>query len=405
MAEQRATTKTVPAPHSEAARPPECGLGPTSERAQSRVARADSVKPAVRSYVVNRHGRREPLRLDKITDRNENLCSAAFGRELQAIDAAYVTRLITPRFHNGQTTRELDLETVRVCAGLSTTHRDYAALAARIVVSDLQKDTSSSFAETVRRLNGEPPQTLAKARPATESRPAATRLSEEFVAIVRRFETEIDTRIDYARDFRFGYFGIETMKRSYLFRAPEDRERILERPQHTYMRVAIEIWCCQADGRGHLVEDSVARVRLENAFHVYDLLSLHKITHASPTMFNAGTKHRQLSSCFLLRVDDDLEVLYDVVKNAGMISKWAGGIGLCLTPMRAEGGLIKSSGGMSSGIQRYTCLQNYSQLYANQGGLRPGAYASYLEIWHADVFIHIKMGRLKGPLADDCTVL
>ena len=347
-------------------------------------------------YVLGRSGRQETVRFDEITDRNRALCTEGkYGPPLAHVEKslAAVTQDVVRRFKNGMTTRDLDLLTARVCAEKATSHRDYSDLAARITVSDLQKATAASFAATVLRLDG--------ARAPDGS--SLSRLHGEFVAIVERAAAEIDGRLDYSRDFRFTCFGIQTMVRSYLLResrADGKEGPTVERPQHAYMRVALALCVGQGDRRGHEAPEALFRQRLAAAFAVYDLLSTHRLTHASPTMFNAGTRRPQLSSCYLLGVDDDLGVLLAADRDAGMISKWAGGIGLCLTPMRAEGALIRSTGGASSGLRRYIVKLNAGQLYVNQGGRRPGAYALYLEAWHADVFTFLEMGRFKGVAAN-----
>jgi ribonucleoside-diphosphate reductase alpha subunit len=344
--------------------------------------------PMKASYVVKRDGEHAPVRFDAITDRNQVLCSAAYGRSLDHVEKLLptITQEVVRRFKDGITTHDLDMLTASVCAAQSTRHQDFSDLAARIIVSDLQKSTAPSFVETVRRLDG-----------ATASDGEnISRIHPEFVGISERAAIEIERRVDYGRDFRFTCFGIQTMLRSYLLREAGQESPTVERPQHTYMRVALALCVGQSDRKGHEAKEDVFRERLEQAFGVYDLLSTHRLTHASPTMFNAGTKTSQLSSCYLLTVDDDLDTLLQVDKDAGMISKWAGGVGICLTPMRAEGSLIKSTGGKSSGLRRYVAKLNASQLYINQGGLRPGAYAVYLETWHADVFTFIEMGRFKG---------
>jgi len=340
------------------------------------------------SYVVNRKGGRVPVRFDAITDRNAVLCSAAYGRRLAHAEKVLpaITQAVVSRFQNGITTHALDMLTAAVCAARSTHHRDFSDLAARIIASDLQKRTDESCLAVVNRLDG-----------ATGvSGESISRLDPEFVGVVRRAADEIDRRLDFTRDFRFTCFGIQTMLRSYLFREAGQGSATVERPQHAYMRVALALCVGQPDKKGHEAPEAVFRERLERAFEVYELLSTFRLTHASPTMFNAGTKHPQLSSCYLLSVDDDLDVLLQVDKDAGMISKWAGGVGICLTPMRAEGALIKSTGGKSCGLRRYVVKLNAGQLYADQGGLRPGAYALYLEPWHADVFTFLEMGRFKG---------
>ena len=340
------------------------------------------------SYVVNRKGDRVPVRFDAITDRNAVLCSVAYGRHLAHVEKLLptITQAVVSRFQNGMTTHDLDMLTASVCAAQSTHHQDFSDLASRIIASDLQKRTDESFLATVNRLNNT----------TSGSGENISRLDPEFVGIAHRAAEEIDRRLNFTRDFHFTCFGIQTMLRSYLLRETEQDSPTVERPQHAYMRVALALCVCQSDKKGHEVAENIFRERLERAFGVYDLLSTHRLTHASPTMFNAGTKHAQLSSCYLLSVDDNLDVLLQVDKDAGMISKWAGGIGICLTPMRAEGALIKSTGGKSSGLRRYISKLNASQLYVNQGGLRPGAYALYLETWHADIFTFLEMGRFKG---------
>ncbi len=339
-------------------------------------------------HVINRRGVKIPVRFDAITDRNAVLCSVAYGRHLAYVEALLptITQAVVRRFRNGMSTHEVDMLTAEVCVAQSTQHRDFGDLAARIVVSDLQKQTVASMADTVRRLHSA----------VNASGESISRLHPEFVGIVSRAGPEIDRRLDFTRDFRFTYFGILTMLRSYLMRKSGVDSPAVERPQHAYMRVALALCLGQPDRRGHEAPDCLFRDRLERAFELYDLLSTHRLTHASPTMFNAGTKFPQLSSCYLLGVDDDLDTLLQVDKDAGMISKWAGGVGICLTPMRAKGALIKSSGGTSGGLRDYVVKLNSGQLYVNQGGLRRGAYAIYLEPWHADVLTFLQMGRFKG---------
>ena len=331
------------------------------------------------SHVIKRGGATEEVRFDAVTDRNADLCSEAYGRGLDHVHPRLpeLTLEVFRRFRSGMSTHELDLLTVAVCASHSTRHRDYSDLAARIIVSDLHKTTPPSFVAAVRQLAG-------------------GRLSEELVGISERAAALIDARLVSSRDYAFTYFGIQTMIRSYLLRKDGAASATVERPQHAYMRVALGVCVAQPDRRGHEAEEGAFRGRLARAFAVYDLLSTHRLTHASPTIFNAGTRRPQLSSCFLLRVDDDLETLLQVDKDAGLISKWAGGIGIGPTPMRAEGAPIRATGGVSSGLRRYVAKLNAGQLYVNQGGLRPGAYALYLEPWHADVFTFLEMGRFKG---------
>jgi ribonucleotide reductase alpha subunit len=335
------------------------------------------------SHVVDRRGFRVPVRFDAITDRNAVLCSAAYGRHLATVEPLLpaVTQAVVCRFRNGMSTHELDMLTAEVCAAQAGRHRDYSDLAARIYVSDLHKRTDAAMRSVVDRLS---------------SGGSETRLHPEFVGIVARAGGVIDRRLDFTRDYRFNWFGLQTLARSYLLRVAGADGPVAERPQHAYMRVALAICVGQADKRGHEAPESIFQERLERAFEVYELLSTHRLTHATPTMFNAGTKRPQLSSCFLLGVDDALDVLLQVDKDAGLISKWAGGVGIGLTPIRAEGALVRSSGGQSGGVRRYVAKLNGGQVFVNQGGLRPGAYAVYLETWHADVFAFLEAGRHTG---------
>ncbi|GFR91548.1 ribonucleoside-diphosphate reductase [Elysia marginata] len=343
--------------------------------------------PMEASYVIKRDGKPASVRFDAITDRNQALCSAAYGRHLSHVEKRLpaITQKVVRRFKNGMTTHALDMLTADVCVAQSTRHQDFSDLAARILVSDLQKRTTASFLQTVLRLDS-----VQNAEGLNVSR-----LHPEFVGIASRGAAEIDRRINFARDFRLTYFGVQTMIRSYLLRETGPQSAPVERPQHMYMRVALALCVGQPDQKGHEAPEDLFRKRLEFAFEAYDLLSTQRLAHASPTIFNAGTKHPQLASCFLLSADDDLNVVLQVDKDAGMISKWAGGVGMSLSRIRAEGALIKSTGCKSDGLRRYIMKLNSSQLHVNQSGFRPGAYALYLETWHADIFTFLSLGRFK----------
>lgn len=342
------------------------------------------------SYVVDRHGKKVRPRFDEITRRIEELCTnLSYGKELKEIDAPMVTAQVIPRFRSGMTTRELDAVVVSLCAAYGSHAPDYLDLAARICVSDLHKRSPASMIDTIVQIK--------------EAAPDRFRLSDEFCSIVERRSTQIDSRLRFERDFKFRYFGFQTLAFSYLQRSgdkvPESTlldEQVMERPQHMYMRVAIAIFCCQPNGKGHMVEDSVLDERIKKAFMYYDLLSLHKISHATPTMLNAGTKNQQLSSCFLTATGDDLPALLDTVKHMGLTSKWSGGVSLWLSNVRSEGSVIRKTGGRSSGIKRYIRILNELQDYVDQGGNRPGAFAVYLEPWHDDIMTFLDLPRHKG---------
>ena len=347
------------------------------------------------TYVVDRRGKKVPVRFDTITARNEDLRSnPAYGPELCAIDSAAITAAVVRLFCNGMSTRELDAETAGICISRSTHHPDYDALASRIYISDLHKRTPAALPDMVDAIIGAAP-----------SR-ATVRLSDEFIAIVRRAAGPIAAALDVSRDFRLRYFGYQTIARSYLLRPSARRaesslldDQVMERPQHLYMRVALGIFVCQPDKRGHEAEDGIFAQRLAAAFEFYDALSLQRVSNATPTVLNAGTNVEQLSSCFQVATGDDLPTLFDTVKSAALISKWSGGVSLWLHNIRAEGALICSTGGRCSGIKRYGKILNEVQLYVDQGGNRPGAFAIYLSVDHADIFTFLTMARLKGEEA------
>jgi ribonucleoside-diphosphate reductase alpha chain len=348
-------------------------------------------------YVIKRDGKRAPVRFDSITDRNQTLCSVAYGRRLSYIinKLPSITQKVVQRFKNGMTTHNLDMLTISECAAHSGHHPDYGDLAARIMASNLQKTTPGSMLEMI---------TLMKTFKNVKGN-ANCRLSAEFISVVERASTEINRRIKDERDFKFTCFGIQQMQTSYLLRNIDhhtcDGGKLLitvERPQFVYMRVALFLNVCQPDSLGHLADDATFNRRLETAFHHYDLLSTFKIVHASPTMFNAGTRDAQLSSCFLLTMDDDFKSIMKTVTDAGVISKSAGGIGIDLSRIRSDGSLINSSGGIATGVTfPLLNLLNANQLYARQlGGRRNGAFAVNMPPWHSDYVEYIRAGRFVG---------
>jgi ribonucleoside-diphosphate reductase alpha subunit len=334
-----------------------------------------------------------PVLFDTITTRNEDLRSnPKYGPTLDTIDSPSITADVVSRFRSGITTRELDAETAAICIGRASHHSDYEWLAARIYVSDLHKRTPASMLGMVRAMIAAAP-----------SR-ANVRMSDEMIAIIGRASTAIDARMDFTRDYRLRFFGYQTIARSYLLRpstrsnlSPILDDQLMERPQHLYMRVALGIFVCLPNKQGHLGASEEFNARLQDAFTFYDTISMQHISNASPTMLNAGTVVPQLSSCFQLSTGDDLASLFDTVKSAGLISKWSGGISLWLHNIRADGAPIRSTGGRSSGIKRYVKILNEVQMYVNQGGNRPGAFAIYLGVDHADIFDFLKLARLKGP--------
>lgn len=357
-----------------------------------------------KSYVVDRHGSHVPVRFDQITDRNAALCSdPKYGPVLAALDCPMITAMVAGRFRPGMTTRELDAETAALCTQLASHHSDYERLAARIFISDLHKRTpeasSTMFAELYRQS-------------------AATRLSESFRAVVQMAPAAIDMALVPERDYRLRFFGFQTMARSYLLR-PAARsaesslldDQLLERPQHLYMRVALGIFTVPTPAEcrelGSLASSARQRDRvmasLAPAFEFYNALSLQRVSNATPTMLNAGTIVPQLSSCFQFGTGDDLAQLFRTVKGVALTSKWSGGVSVWLHNVRASGAVIRSTNGHSSGIKPYIKILNDVQIYVNQGGNRPGAFAVYLSVDHDDVFELLAAARLKGEDANKST--
>lgn len=317
-------------------------------------------------HVVKRDGRKQPVKFDKITARIKKL---AYGLDA-IVDVTEVAQKVCAGVYDGVTTSELDDLAAETAAYMSTKHHDYSRLASRIAVSNLHKNTVKSFAETVERLaNYQSPLT----------KTPAPLVSEDVHAFVMKNREALDAAIIYDRDFSYDYFGFKTLERSYLLRI--DR-RVVERPQHMIMRVAVGI---------HLGD-------LEAILGTYDAMSSKLFTHASPTLFNAGTCRPQLSSCFLLTVtDDSIEGIYDTLKRCAVISKSAGGIGLAVHNIRATRSYIRGTNGTSNGIVPMLRVFNDTARYVDQGGgKRKGAFAIYLEPWHADIFDFLDLRKNHG---------
>ena len=277
------------------------------------------------------------------------------------VDADFLTRTV---YEMGATEETMDGLLMRQAASMATYSLDYDQLAARIAIAELHASTPVAFTEYMARL-------------------IKTGRMDDRCAEVCNW-VELDDLIDHRRDRRFTYFGVESLKRSYLLK---DAGVIIERPQHMYMRMALGI---HADA---------TRADLSEVIQTYNDLSMHLISHATPTIVNSMCRKNQLSSCFQLTVADNIETLLEVQTHAGLISKWSGGISICLTPMRATGTPIHSTGGKSSGVRNYLRVLDATQVWVDQGGHRKGAFAAYLEIWHADVITFLEMTRTHGPLA------
>lgn len=324
-------------------------------------------KPKRDMYVIKRDGRRESVKFDKITARIEKLC---WGLETRFVDAIEVAKKVVQGMTDGITTVELDNFAAETAASLATKHPDYAILAARIAVSNLHKETSKSFSNTVKRL-------YSYVDPKTGENAAL--ISKEVYEVVKKNAALLDSSIIYDRDFGYDYFGFKTLERSYLLKLDG---KVVERPQHMIMRVAIGI---------HMAD-------IDAAIETYNLMSERWFTHATPTLFNSGTPKPQLSSCFLLTMKgDSIDGIYDTLKNCAKISQSAGGIGLSIHNIRATGSYIKGTNGSSNGIIPMLRVFNDTARYVDQGGgKRKGAFAIYLEPWHADVFEFLDLRKNHG---------
>ncbi|MCL6266839.1 ribonucleoside-diphosphate reductase subunit alpha [Flagellimonas myxillae] len=317
-------------------------------------------------YVVKRDGRKEPMMFDKITARVRKLC---YGLN-DLVDPVKVAMRVIEGLYDGVTTSELDNLAAEIAATMTTSHPDYAKLAARISVSNLHKNTKKSFSETMKDL-------YEYVNPRTGKK--APLLSDEVFKVVSENAEKLDSTIIYNRDFGYDYFGFKTLERSYLLKL---NGKIAERPQHMLMRVAVGI---------HLDD-------LDAAIETYELMSKKYFTHATPTLFNSGTPKPQMSSCFLLAMkDDSIDGIYDTLKQTAKISQSAGGIGLSIHNVRATGSYIAGTNGTSNGIVPMLRVYNDTARYVDQGGgKRKGSFAIYVEPWHADIFDFLDLKKNHG---------
>jgi ribonucleoside-diphosphate reductase alpha chain len=317
-------------------------------------------------YVLKRDGRKEPVMFDKITARVRKMC---YGLN-KLVDPVKVAMRVIEGLYDGVSTSELDNLASEIAATMTVQHPDYAKLAARIAVSNLHKNTKKTFSEVMTDLyNYVNPRTGKK----------APLLSDEVYKVINDNAAKLDSTIIYNRDFGYDYFGFKTLERSYLLKINGE---IAERPQHMLMRVAVGI---------HLDD-------IDEAIETYELMSKKYFTHATPTLFNAGTPKPQMSSCFLLQVQDDsIDGIYDTLKQTAKISQSAGGIGLSIHNVRATGSYIRGTNGTSNGIVPMLKVFNDTARYVDQGGgKRKGSFAIYMEPWHADVFDFLDLRKNTG---------
>ncbi|KAM3244891.1 hypothetical protein ACQJBY_056305 [Aegilops geniculata] len=318
-------------------------------------------------YVVKRDGRQEAVHFDKITARLKKL---AYGLSQDHCDPVLVAQKVCAGVYRGVTTSQLDELAAETAAAMTASHPDYASLAARIAVSNLHKNTMKSFSETVK---------VMYTHFNERSGLMAPLIADDVYEIIMKNATRLDSEIIYDRDFDYDFFGFKTLERSYLLKVGG---KVVERPQHMLMRVSV----------------GIHKDDIESAVKTYHMMSQRWFTHASPTLFNAGTPRPQLSSCFLVCMkDDSIEGIYDTLSECASISKSAGGIGVSIHNVRATGSYIRGTNGTSNGIVPMLRVFNDTARYVDQGGgKRKGAFAIYLEPWHADIYEFLDLRKNHG---------
>ncbi len=305
--------------------------------------------------VQKRDGSFEDVSFDKVLNRIKTLSNGL------TIEPVIVAQKVCSRIYDGVTTSALDELSCEICTAMMTEHIDYGTLASRLVISNHHKNTSPSFSEVVNELHTK-----------------TIMLDDTFFQIVMKNREKLNASMKYDRDYLFDYFGFKTLEKGYLLKIGD---RVVERPQHMFMRVALAI---HGDD-------------IKSAIETYDSMSQRLFIHATPTLFNSGTKSSQFSSCFLLEIDDDsVDGIYKTIRDCANISKYAGGIGLHLSKIRAKNSLIKSSMGKSNGIVPLLRVLNNTARHITQSGKRQGSIAVYLEPWHADVFDFLDMKKNHG---------
>jgi ribonucleoside-diphosphate reductase alpha chain len=317
--------------------------------------------------VLKRNGKAEAVHFDKITSRVMKL---SYGLSLKQDDIIEIAKKVITGIYNNVTTTELDNLAAETAASYTTRHPDFAVLAARIAVSNLHKNTTKSFSHTAGLLYNYIDQKTGDKAPL---------IADDVYAIIEEHQDRLDAAIIYERDYHFDFFGFKTLEKSYLLKV---HGKIVERPQHLFMRVAL----------------GIHKNDIDAAIETYNLMSEKWFIHATPTLFNSGTPKPQMSSCFLLSMkDDSIPGIYDTLKNCALISQSAGGIGLNIHNIRSTGSYIKGTNGTSNGIIPMLRVFNDTARYVDQGGgKRKGAFSVYLEPWHADVFEFLDLRKNHG---------
>ena len=322
--------------------------------------------------IQKRDGRLEQLSFDKVIYRLKKLCNDNSLGLLLSIDPDIIAQRVVSGIYDGVTSCELDEEAARIAISM-TENPEYQKLASRIIISNMHKSTNKCFSEVMEKLYNN----------TDKMGNNAAILADDTIKIIRKHKDVINSKIDYSRDYIFDYFGYKTLERSYLqkiLNKETGKMDIVERPQHLYMRVAV----------------GIHKDNIESILKTYNLISQHFYTHATPTMYNAGTRLNQFSSCFLLGTDDSIEGIFKTITDCGKISKMAGGIGLHITNIRAKGSMIRGTNGPCDGIIPMIKVYNETAKYINQGSRRKGSFAIYLETWHSDILEFLDLKKNQG---------
>ena len=310
--------------------------------------------------VVKRNGIECDIEFDEITRKIKTL---AEKQPKLDIDSAKLAIEVISLIYDGITTSELDEFTASTSASMSLYNPDYEELASRLIINNHHKNTTDSFCESMKILENY--------------------ISDDLLTICEKYKEKIDSLIDYSRDYLISYFGFNTLIKSYLLKV---NKKTVERPQHLFMRVALGI-----HGNLNFDENCIKKVK-----NTYDLLSTKYFTHATPTLFNAGTKYPQMSSCYLIGTEDSVDGIYKTISDVALISKWAGGVGVHISNIRASGSLISKTNGQSQGIMPMLKVYNDTARYINQSSKRNGSFAIYIEPWHADIFTFLEAKKNNG---------
>lgn len=318
--------------------------------------------------VVKRNGEEEDVSFDKVLNRLQHLSD-----ELD-VDVFDITQKVCSRIYNGVKTSELDELAAQLCSSMMIENPDYGDLAARIIISNHHKNTSPSFSETI--------QIMYDNKDVEDK--SSPLVNDKLYNVVMKNKEKLNSYIDHQRDYTLDYFGFKTLERAYLTKV---NGKIVERPQYMWMRVALGIH-----------DDD-----FKDALQTYDLMSKKYFTHATPTLFNAGTRHQQMSSCYLLAMENDsLDGIYNTIKDCALISKFAGGIGLHVHNVRSKGSYIRGTNGSSTGLVPMLRVFNGTARYVDQGSRRLGSFAMYLETWHADIEAFIQLRKNHGNEEERC---